>query len=210
MIRRPPRSTLFPYTTLFRSESLRARGVEFIDELRHLEFGSVIHFRDPEGNLLSLLQPGSGAKETVAEREARVAARSGGEAETTQSSLALAEAPLGTATGPTLSTAIVNARDLTAARGYYGHLLGLRVSVDSPSWVQYDTGDIRLALYSRRDRNAVELYRTQPVSFAFTVDHLEEWTEEARTRGVEILSAPSDEGFGLTAEIVDPEGNIVV
>src|SRR3712207_9429153 len=29
MIRRPPRSTLFPYTTLFRSEALRARvGVE--------------------------------------------------------------------------------------------------------------------------------------------------------------------------------------
>src|SRR3712207_9435450 len=27
MIRRPPRSTLFPYTTLFRSESLRQVGV---------------------------------------------------------------------------------------------------------------------------------------------------------------------------------------
>src|SRR5260370_5872326 len=26
MIRRPPRSTLFPYTTLFRSQQLRARG----------------------------------------------------------------------------------------------------------------------------------------------------------------------------------------
>src|SRR2546430_5605642 len=28
MIRRPPRSTLFPYTTLFRSTVVRARGVE--------------------------------------------------------------------------------------------------------------------------------------------------------------------------------------
>src|SRR3712207_8155340 len=27
MIRRPPRSTLFPYTTLFRSEDLRGEGV---------------------------------------------------------------------------------------------------------------------------------------------------------------------------------------
>src|SRR2546425_1639055 len=27
MIRRPPRSTLFPYTTLFRSQAARARGV---------------------------------------------------------------------------------------------------------------------------------------------------------------------------------------
>src|SRR5207247_7891431 len=84
------------------------------------------------------------------------------------------------------------------------------VSVDSPSWVQYDTGDIRLALYSRRDRNAVELHRTQPVSFGFTVERLEDWTEEARSRGVEFLSAPADEGFGLTAEILDPEGNVVV
>src|SRR5688572_32300114 len=29
MIRRPPRSTLFPYTTLFRSLSFRMQGVEF-------------------------------------------------------------------------------------------------------------------------------------------------------------------------------------
>src|SRR5258708_13214101 len=28
MIRRPPRSTLFPYTTLFRSEHLQARGAQ--------------------------------------------------------------------------------------------------------------------------------------------------------------------------------------
>src|SRR3712207_9176400 len=47
MIRRPPRSTLFPYTTLFRSprvalgHELRGRGVELIDvhgaELEHLD-----------------------------------------------------------------------------------------------------------------------------------------------------------------------------
>src|SRR2546429_4003186 len=30
MIRRPPRSTLFPYTTLFRSDRLREQGVELI------------------------------------------------------------------------------------------------------------------------------------------------------------------------------------
>src|SRR5258708_20331248 len=31
MIRRPPRSTLFPYTTLFRSEKARALQKKFID-----------------------------------------------------------------------------------------------------------------------------------------------------------------------------------
>src|SRR2546429_5365920 len=34
MIRRPPRSTLFPYTTLFRSLYREARGTIFLDE-RH-------------------------------------------------------------------------------------------------------------------------------------------------------------------------------
>src|SRR5262245_64278866 len=32
MIRRPPRSTLFPYTTLFRSLSLRARRLHLLDQ----------------------------------------------------------------------------------------------------------------------------------------------------------------------------------
>src|SRR3712207_6846781 len=34
MIRRPPRSTLFPYTTLFRSSSNRERAESFAEELR--------------------------------------------------------------------------------------------------------------------------------------------------------------------------------
>src|SRR5439155_16054299 len=33
MIRRPPRSTLFPYTTLFRSEAERPGGLEVDDQL---------------------------------------------------------------------------------------------------------------------------------------------------------------------------------
>src|SRR3712207_8360073 len=37
MIRRPPRSTLFPYTTLFRSEAVRAAHLLLGQELRRLE-----------------------------------------------------------------------------------------------------------------------------------------------------------------------------
>src|SRR2546429_7041855 len=37
MIRRPPRSTLFPYTTLFRSD--RAAGAERNEQVRHFPFG---------------------------------------------------------------------------------------------------------------------------------------------------------------------------
>src|SRR2546425_7482545 len=38
MIRRPPRSTLFPYTTLFRSDVWdREGGVQFVNELRSVD-----------------------------------------------------------------------------------------------------------------------------------------------------------------------------
>src|SRR3712207_8237954 len=36
MIRRPPRSTLFPYTTLFRSRARRPRRPQIDQEIRHL------------------------------------------------------------------------------------------------------------------------------------------------------------------------------
>src|SRR2546426_7655790 len=39
MIRRPPRSTLFPYTTLFRSETEEGRGMELGNSLAHFAAG---------------------------------------------------------------------------------------------------------------------------------------------------------------------------
>src|SRR3712207_8552019 len=49
MIRRPPRSTLFPYTTLFRSQgpaprqpNLRVGADERVDERRRLERGQIV------------------------------------------------------------------------------------------------------------------------------------------------------------------------
>src|SRR3712207_7883499 len=41
MIRRPPRSTLFPYTTLFRSEQVGQGEPVFVDQLvQHLHLGA--------------------------------------------------------------------------------------------------------------------------------------------------------------------------
>src|SRR3989442_15762914 len=63
MIRRPPRSTLFPYTTLFRSEVLEGFGREHRSHLsggKHVELherhdGIAFDGRDPGGELV----PGS-------------------------------------------------------------------------------------------------------------------------------------------------------
>src|SRR2546425_10889528 len=42
MIRRPPRSTLFPYTTLFRSELIWARTDRYVGKILHIEHGNVL------------------------------------------------------------------------------------------------------------------------------------------------------------------------
>src|SRR3712207_7667163 len=63
MIRRPPRSTLFPYTTLFRSEARRIEAAR-----------QVVHLADPlpGGRRLMLLQaPGLVEKDPGADRGVR-------------------------------------------------------------------------------------------------------------------------------------------
>src|SRR3712207_7353651 len=45
MIRRPPRSTLFPYTTLFRSEVRHARGLGGLEGLDHVRVDALSHQR---------------------------------------------------------------------------------------------------------------------------------------------------------------------
>src|SRR3712207_8621737 len=71
MIRRPPRSTLFPYTTLFRSNRIEFGRVEEVDALVE----GVVHLRVTVG-LVVLLAPGHGAEADEADFEVRAAERS--------------------------------------------------------------------------------------------------------------------------------------
>src|SRR3712207_7946108 len=49
MIRRPPRSTLFPYTTLFRSHGIGITKLEFLTEEEIGDFRAYKQRVDPEG-----------------------------------------------------------------------------------------------------------------------------------------------------------------
>src|SRR2546426_5663179 len=50
MIRRPPRSTLFPYTTLFRSQPATKCSVcHCVLRARHSDFSALAHGHDEEG-----------------------------------------------------------------------------------------------------------------------------------------------------------------
>src|SRR5881628_1033720 len=217
--------------------ALRGRGVDFLDEIRQQEFGKVVHFRDPEGSLLSLLEPtaasavASARRETVAVGLASGPARglAGREAATSlateegfgpggfgrpgdrhDAGRAGAKAAVSLAAGPSLSTAIVNCRDLATARAFYRDRVGLHVKMDSPWWVELDAGSTKFALHPWVDRPEAEMHHGQPVTLGFAIDDLRSWADGARERGVVFLNAPIDEGFGLTAEATDPEGNVIV
>src|SRR3989440_7958638 len=67
MIRRPPRSTLFPYTTLFRSISATVGAVGFVPTLRALEAGKRVALANKEtlvmaGELMTRAAEKSGAE----------------------------------------------------------------------------------------------------------------------------------------------------
>src|SRR5689334_23786209 len=75
MIRRPPRSTLFPYTTLFRSHVVD--GVDRLDVVEQVDLGAAAELaRARVGVVLGLLQPGG-----VVLAAARAVLRPGGRSE---------------------------------------------------------------------------------------------------------------------------------
>src|SRR3989442_5750223 len=60
MIRRPPRSTLFPYTTLFRSGAGHAQSVQVL-----LANGADVNFQNEDGDTALLTAARGGDLETV-------------------------------------------------------------------------------------------------------------------------------------------------
>ena len=153
---------------------LRERGVTFMHDIRDEPFGRVIHLRDPEGALMSLLQHPTPAPE---------------------------------GSGTPLSTVIVNSGDMAAQTAFYRDRLGLGLLVDSPWWMEFDTGSsTRIALHPRED-GQVEHHHGQKITFGFTSSDLDEWVEELRVRGVPIAVEPTDRGYGRFADVRDPDGN---
>ena len=185
--------------------ALRKRGVEFLNEPKMQSFGKVAHLRDPEGHLISLLEPSPGigaarAPETSPANPewqrgvaGALAAGSGGTA------LATAVA------NPRFSTAIIGCEDLPALRTFYREKLGLRIETESPLWVAFSAGGSIIALRPRAKSG--DRARAKRITLGFTVGDLMGWADEARDRGVHFESAPSDHGFGLVADAADPDGN---
>ncbi|HTM58144.1 MAG TPA: VOC family protein [Candidatus Udaeobacter sp.] len=109
-----------------------------------------------------------------------------------------------------MTAAVLNCRDVGAARTWYRDHLGLSVLVDSPWWVEMDTGETRVALHPWVDQGVLETHHACPITVGFASGDLDEWVEELRLRGVDFASDITDRGFGRFAEARDPDGNVVV
>jgi catechol 2,3-dioxygenase-like lactoylglutathione lyase family enzyme len=118
--------------------------------------------------------------------------------------------PFRPGTGLPLGTVILNCDDLGRALTWYREGLGLRIVRQDEHWIELDTETARLALHQRHPRTDGPLHATPGVALAFDVPDLDVFADELRGRGTHFAAAPVEEEFGLYAEIMDPDGNIVV
>jgi predicted enzyme related to lactoylglutathione lyase len=115
--------------------------------------------------------------------------------------------PIPMGDGLRLGSAVIHTRDLAAAKSFYHHVLGLKILIDSPWWVEFDGGGASLALRPRGASGSGPEGRG--LSFGFRMSGLMDWAEEARERGLHFATAPRDEDWGVFADANDPDGNEV-
>jgi catechol 2,3-dioxygenase-like lactoylglutathione lyase family enzyme len=118
--------------------------------------------------------------------------------------------PFQSGSGLTLSSAILNSTDLPRAVAFYRDQVGLKVADEQPHWVEFDTGSTRVALHARPQRGDAPLHAMPRIALGFDVDDLDAFAETLRARDVHFAAAPSEEEFGVFAELVDPDGNVLM
>lgn len=105
---------------------------------------------------------------------------------------------------------VLNCRSFGSTAAFYRERVGLRPAVESDRWLEYDTGDTRLALHPRAREDDHPPHTEQNISVVFGADDLMAWVEAMRGRGIHFATAPIEEDFGLYAEATDPDGYMVV
>jgi predicted enzyme related to lactoylglutathione lyase len=157
---------------------MSARGIHFEHDVERYEWGLFNEFWDPDGRLISLLQP------------TRAFKPAGGEARHRDPERGAIRAP-----PDVLQRAASDSRSRAI----------------EPHWAEFDTGGTRgRGARAVRAATTRRSHASPKVSFAFEVEDLDERAEELRERGVAFAAAPVEEEFGVFAEILDPDGNVVV
>jgi len=112
--------------------------------------------------------------------------------------------------GPEIERVILNVRDFARAVSFYRGSMGFHLAAEAPHWVEFDTGETRLAVHHRPADGEHPRHAEQPIALVFATDDLTAWCEAMRGRGLRFVTAPVMEEFGVYAEAADPDGRIVV
>jgi len=105
---------------------------------------------------------------------------------------------------------VLNCTRFVESAHFYRERVGLKLTVDSEHWVEFDTGETRLALHPRRRDVDHPPHTEQAVTIVLGSRDLMAWVETMRSRDVLFATAPIEEDFGLYAEAADPDGYMVV
>jgi lactoylglutathione lyase len=112
----------------------------------------------------------------------------------------------------TVSYAIVYVKNAQQSLAFYRDVLGLKVKVDSPDWVELETGATTVALHSE-DRNK-PITRGNNTVLVFTVEDVFAAHEALKAAGARVTEAPkvvceTPTGTGYSLEFVDADGNLL-
>jgi predicted enzyme related to lactoylglutathione lyase len=109
-----------------------------------------------------------------------------------------------------LSMVILFARDPIASLAFYRDLLGMKVTEESPQWVQLEAGGVAIALHAHPNIPAKRDGANPWIVFG--VDDVRGTYEALKAKGATFLTEPKqvcgDETYvGLSADLHDPDGN---
>lgn len=119
-------------------------------------------------------------------------------------------APFQPGVGMALSQVILNSATYGDVLGFYREKVGISVTGDHEDGVVLDTGPTGVLLRPRQDREDAPLNALPRVALAFEVDNLDEYAEALRGRDLHFASVPAEEEDDVFAEILDPDGNVLV
>jgi extradiol dioxygenase family protein len=118
--------------------------------------------------------------------------------------------PVSPGSGPVIQRVILNAREFGRTVSFYRGTMGFHPVIEATHWVEFDTGQTRIAVHHRPVGDDHPRHAEQPISLVFGADDLTAWCEAMRGRGLHFATAPVMEEFGVYAEATDPDGRVVV
>jgi predicted enzyme related to lactoylglutathione lyase len=105
---------------------------------------------------------------------------------------------------------ILSVSDIAVSLHFYKNMLGLKQLEEKPDWKSFQLGDSVIAIRPWASDIKDERSIKYGPAFGFNVDNVDKCIKELEKQGAHILLRPQDESWGRYAEIVDPDGYIIM